>query len=133
MFKRKKEKSMHEELLIQLKGLIEIELGDYINNDIKESKLKLHIETYNGLDIYVLDDDFGFIDNYNSIHFYAENFMFKGLYIDDISLVGHYHYEDLLYLILNFKEEKKQIIKNIEKYIEWKNNYLEVLQRIKNK
>jgi len=40
-------------------------------------------------------------------------------------MIEHLHYEDILWFIMNFKEEKKEMIKRIDQYIEWKEKYNE--------
>lgn len=120
LFRKKKENTIREELQYQLKGLIDIEIGNYLY----ENNLGLHTEIINGVDVYIYDKDFAYINHYNMIDFIPPNFMFKGLYIDDISLIGHYHSDDLLYLIMNFKTEKEAMLKKIDKYISWKEAYL---------
>ena len=120
MFRKRKENEFRKELLDQLEGMINIEIGNYIYSN----KLEMHIEAINGIDVYIYDKDFAYINHYNMIDFMPPNFMFKGLYIDDISLIGHYHSEDLLYLIMNFKTEKEAMLKKVDKYIKWKEAYL---------
>jgi len=120
MFRKRKENELRKELLYQLEGMINIEIGNYIYSN----KLEMHIEAINGIDVYIYDKDFAYINHYDMIDFMPPNFMFKGLYIDDISLIGHYHSEDLLYLIMNFKTEKEAMLKKVDKYIKWKEAYL---------
>lgn len=118
IFRRKwKENEIHKELLTQIEGLINIDIGNYIYDVGEDLNLKPHIEVGNGIDIYIYDEDFIKLDKYN----HAE--------IEDVDMerklmIGHYHYEDLLWLIINFKDEKKYMINKIDNYILWKEKYL---------
>lgn len=96
------EKAVHKELLYQLEGLISIELNKYLYNaeesnnipHYKKDSLELIIDTGgNGLDIYVLPG--------------TEEPTFENM---DKYMVGHYHSDDLLYLILNWGKEKQYLI-----------------------
>ena len=122
--RRKNVGDFRENLLIQIEGLLNIEIGNYIYENGKDLNLKPFFDMRGGADIYIYDDDFARIDEYGNIEF-KEYFNADGrLMIDDKSMMGHYHYEDLLWLIMNFKEEKKYMIKRIDEYINWKEKYL---------
>ena len=96
------EKAVHKELLYQLEGLISIELNKYLYNaeesnnipHYEKDSLELTIDTGgNGLDIYVLPE--------------TEELTFENM---DKYMIGHYHSDDLLYLILNWEKEKQYLI-----------------------
>lgn len=136
MFKRKnKENEFHQELIEQIKGLINIDIGCYLYNVAPD--LELHIESYGGIDIYIFDKDFAYLDEYKQINFKEQSSLnirpfhesiepmpikFKVPYwiIDDKSMIGHYHREDLLWLIMNYEKEKEKMIKQINGYVNWK-------------
>lgn len=120
MFKKKNKKNIfHQELIEQIEGLINIDIGSYIYN--LAPKLKLHMESFGGLDIYIYDEDFAFLDEYKKICFKTPYWL-----INDKSMIGHYHSEDLLWLIINYDKEKKKMIEYVNKYINWKKeNYNE--------
>lgn len=125
MFRKKRyTNELHNELLLQLNGLLEIEIGNYIYENGEHLNLRPHIEINGGIDVYIFDGYFAKLTKNNKIDFYSYFQIDDISDISDISLIGHYHYDDLLYLIINFKEEKKEMIKKIDRYIEWKENYL---------
>lgn len=97
---RKRKNELREELLFQIKGLIEIELG----NVAYDYGHQLYYEELSDcINIYV--DIIGSKkDVYN---------MYE---------IGHYHIEDLLYLILRFDREKSKMLERLCNYIE---NYKE--------
>lgn len=121
-----KKKNMGEfkyNFLLQVNGLLNMELKDYIKEAGGKLNLRLHIE--GDTRIYIYDKDFSYINEYNEIKFKDDYFFAdKGIPIQEKSLIGHYSYSHLLWLILNFKEEKKYMLKKIDEYIEWKENYL---------
>ena len=100
-----------------------MELKDYIKEAGGKLNLRLHIE--GDTRIYIYDKDFSYINEYNEIKFKDDYFFANnGIPIQEKSLIGHYSYSHLLWLVLNFKEEKKYMLKKIDEYIEWKENYL---------
>lgn len=105
----------------QIEGLIDIEIGNYLYEKAK-SKFSLHYNRWvnGGIDIYIFDEDFCTINDFDKIDFTTEPFD-----IDDLLIIEHLHYEDILWFIMNFKEEKKKMIKRIDQYIEWKERYNE--------
>ena len=102
-----------------------IDLSSYIDD---KANFDIFIDTRNGLDVYVYDKDFAYINRYESISFIPPNLKFNSIYIDDISLIGHYHPEDLLYLLINLKKEKEKMFKRIDNYIKWKADFVKVNQ-----
>lgn len=97
--------AIHEELLFQIKGLINIELGNYLweledSNGIYpygDDSIDLYMDTGgDGIDIYAITKDVK-LTTINA----------------DWYMVGHYHADDLLYLILNWKEEKESMKEEI--------------------
>lgn len=123
MFRKRKENELHKELLIQIKGLLEIEIGNYIYEKGGKYNLELHIDNYDGIDAYVFDRLYSSINKYGNLEF-DDYFMDTGtgLTIDDLSMIAHYHYEDLLYLLMNYQNEKKRILKKVDNYIEWRSH-----------
>ena len=105
----------------QIEGLIDIEIGNYLYEKAK-SKFSLHYNRWanGGIDIYIFDEDFCTINDFDKIDFTIEPFD-----IDDLLMIEHLHYEDILWFIMNFKEEKKKMIKRIDRYVEWKEKYNE--------
>ena len=107
----------------QIEGLIDIEIGNYLYEE-SDGKLSLHYDRWanGGIDIYIYDNQFCQIDKWDKIDFTQK-------YIDaplpNMLMIEHLHYEDILWFIMNFKEEKKEIIKRIDRYIEWKEKYNE--------
>lgn len=100
------EMAVHRELLYQLEGLISIELNKYLYNaeesnnipHYEKDSLELVIDMGgDGLDIYVLPG--------------TEKLTFENTFDNmDKYMVGHYHPDDLLYLILNWEKEKQYLI-----------------------
>lgn len=124
--KRKKEEikncgELYSSLVDQIEGLLDIEIGNYIYEETND-KLSIHINRYlnGGLDIYIYDQDFCILNDFDMIDFNQDINN-----IDDILMIEHLHYEDILWFIMNFKEEKKEMIKRIDRYIEWKEKYNE--------
>lgn len=97
--------AVHEELLYQLEGLLNIELGGYLFDfeTANESHgcLELDIDRGgNGLDVYVHPSD--------------EQLSFDN---EDDYMIGHYHPDDLLFLILNWEKEKQKMKQEIDRII----------------
>lgn len=105
----------------QIEGLIDIEIGNYLYEKAK-SKFSLHYNRWanGGIDIYIFDEDFCTINDFDKIDFTVEPFD-----IDDLLMIEHLHYEDILWFIMNFKEEKRKMVKRVDRYIEWKEKYNE--------
>ena len=125
--RRRKDKireAVHEELLFQIKGLLEIELGNQVFSKGKFANLDIHFEICNGIDIYIFDKEFSYVNEYNCLEFHDWT---KLLDIDepieDFSMIGHYHSDDLLYLLLHFEEEKKKMLDRINTYIDWRKDF----------
>ena len=92
----KNKNELYNELLRQVEGLIDIEIGNYAyDND-----LELFYEVLpDCLNIYV--DEIG--SEYKNVW--------------DRHQIGHYHDNDLLYLILYFEKEKQRMLNYINEYI----------------
>ena len=118
-------KAVHDELLFQIEGLLNIELGSYLYdiNGSNQPRYELWICNTGGIDIYLLDpryvifDQEGveFIDNEEcgfSPHHY------KYYDTQDWCMVGHYHSDDLIYLILNWKSEVQQMKQEMNRIME---------------
>ena len=105
----------------QIEGLIDIEIGNYLYEE-SDGKLSLHYDRWakGGIDIYIYDNQFCQIDKWNKI-----DFITIPTSIGDMFMIEHLQYEDILWFIMNFKEEKKEMIKKIDRYIEWKEKYNE--------
>lgn len=116
---------VHKELIKQIKGLINIEIGNYLYDNKGDLNLDIYIDGNDGLDIYIYDKDFAKINEDNQFYFKEYFETENGIMIDDKSMLGHYHSDDLLYLIMNFQEEKKYMRKNVDEYINWKERYLD--------
>ena len=93
--------SVHEELLDQLEGLINAEIGTYIYNMEEQNNIK-HF-TKNSLEVFI--DRGG-----NGLDVYVKPQRKLHLNECDDYMVGHYHPDDLLYLILNWEKEKQSMI-----------------------
>lgn len=96
--------ALHQELLYQLEGLINIEIGTYIYkleecNNIKHytgNNLEILFDKGgDGLDIYVLPK--------------TEELTFDTM---DKYMIGHYHSDDLLYLMVNWEKKRDYLITN---------------------
>lgn len=94
----KMQRAVLEELTMQVYGIIEIEVGNYAY----KKGLELEYETSNGIDVYIKNDELK--DDWGTP--------------DDICHIIHLHREDLLWFVVNLKENKKKAIKYIDEYIE---------------
>ena len=45
--------------------------------------------------------------------------------IDDLLMIEHLHYEDILWFLMNFYKEKEKMKRRVDEYIEWKEKYNE--------
>lgn len=110
-----------EELIGQVEGLINIDVGNYIKNKkhsyIGSLNIDIYIESKNGINVYITDDDFVndkyVIDKYGFVEFNDTAHELR-------AFIGHYHYEDLLWLLMNYETEKKKMIDKVDKYFFWK-------------
>lgn len=105
----------------QIEGLIDIEIGNYLYEKA-QSKFSLHYNRWQngGIDVYIFDEDFCKIDDFDKIDFTEEPFG-----IDDLLMIEHLHYEDILWFLMNFDKEKIKMKQRVDKYIEWKEKYNE--------
>ena len=124
----KNKNELHEELLTQLVGAINIELGSYIydndwmdwvntyiNKDSNNPKLNIFCDTSNGgIDVMLIDDDIIYVKN-DTMYLRKEELW--GSIVLDFLTIGHYHPEDLLWLIFNFKSEIERMKKEIKLYV----------------
>lgn len=106
----------------QIEGLIDIEIGNYLYNKTDALTTKLHYDRWQngGIDVYIYDSEFCKIDKYDKIDFVEEPFG-----IDDILMIEHLHYEDILWFLMNFDKEKEKMKQRVDEYIEWKEKYNE--------
>ena len=93
---RKKKNEVREELIFQIKGLLEIELG----NIAYDYGFQLYYEELS-----------------DSINIYVDIIGSKE-HLWNMYEIGHYHIEDLLYLILRFDREKSKMLEILCNYIE---------------
>lgn len=124
----KNKNELHKELLTQLVGAINIELGSYIydndwmdwvntfiNKDSNNPKLNIFCNISDGgIDVMLIDDDINYVKN-DIIYFRKEELW--GSIVLDFLTIGHYHPEDLLWLIFNFKSEIERMKKEIKLYV----------------
>ena len=105
----------------QIEGLIDIEIGNYLYEKA-QSKFSLHYNRWQngGIDVYIFDEDFCKIDDFDKIDFTEEPFG-----IDDLLMIEHLHYEDILWFLMNFDKEKEEMKQRVDEYIEWKEKYNE--------
>lgn len=105
----------------QIEGLIDIEIGNYLYEKAK-SKFSLHYNRWanGGIDIYIFDEDFCKINDFDKMEFTVEPFG-----IDDLLMIEHLHYEDILWFLMNFDKEKVKIKQKVDEYIRWKEKYNE--------
>lgn len=59
------QKSVHQELIKQIKGLINIEVGNYLYRNKGKLNLDLYIDGNDGIDVYIYDKDFAKITKDN--------------------------------------------------------------------
>lgn len=120
---------LHEELIYQIQGAIGIELGNYIydknwmdwinKNEPSKPQLNIHcLNTGDGLNIFIVDRRYAEVKGNDIIFNCNEEDMFA---MEDKLMIGHYHSDDLLWLILNFEKEIRIMKNKINSYIE--NNY----------
>ena len=119
----------HQELIYQLKGAINIELGKYIydNNwmdwvnksDPTKPRLNIHcLDTGDGINVYIIDNRYVEIKKDKLIFRCKDKELFK---IEDKLMISHYHADDLLWVILNFEKEIRLMKNRIKFYVE--NNF----------
>lgn len=95
---RRKKNELREELIFQIKGLLDIELG----NIAYDNGFKLYYEVLSDcINIYV-----DVIESKEEVWNMCE--------------IGHCHIEDLLYLILRFDREKAKMLNRLCDFIESK-------------
>jgi len=160
MFTSKEEmqRAVHDELLVQLDGLLEIEIGNYVFEKLEANGIErtfpskdeistpeLWVSTAGGgLDVFVLDPRYVTVGDFmRTVSFKANEecgFISKvikmphreGVFYDadDWCMIGHYHPDDLLYLILHWQERKEEMREEADRildaYIEWHEKEMEV-------
>lgn len=105
-WKNKNRGDFYEGLFEQVRGLLDIEIGNYMY----EHNLKPFIvDDSCSLNVYIFDPKTCSINEYNDIVIPTD--------LEKYLEIGHYHREDLLWLIMNFKQEKKYMIKKIDEWL----------------
>lgn len=137
----KNKNELHEELLTQLKGAINIELGSYIydndwmdwvntfiNKDSDNPKLNIFCDTSSGgIDVILIDDDIIYVKN--DIMYFKKEELWSSIVLDFLTL-GHYHSEDLLWLIFNFKSEIERMKEEIKLYVARRPQVKEYIEKL---
>lgn len=101
-------------LVDQIEGLINIEVGNYLySKGIPASYIHFDRWTNGGIDAYIFDEDIASLDKWNKIQTDYE----------DVLLIAHLHYEDMLYFVLNFEKEKKRMFEYVDRYLKFKEDY----------
>ena len=119
-------KAVREELIYQLKGAINIELGNYIydnnwmdwinKNDSKKPRLNIYcMNTGDGINIYIVDNRYSEIKKDELVFNCKDEIKIE---LEDKLMIGHYHSDDLLWLILNFEKEIRRMKNKINSYVE---------------
>ena len=114
---RKRCGDFYSGLVDQIEGLIQIEVGNYLySKGIPASTIHFDRWINGGMEAYIFDEDIATLDIWNKIQTDYE----------DILMIAHLHYEDMLYFILNFDKEKKKMFEYIDKYLKFKEDYEKV-------
>lgn len=101
----------------QIQGLIEIEVGNYLySKGIPASYIHFDRWSNGGIEVYIFDEEIASLDKRGKIQTDYE----------DILLLAHLHYEDMLYFILNFGKEKKRMFEYVDRYLKFKEDYKNV-------
>ncbi len=113
-----------EELIYQLEGAINIELGNYIfdknwmdwvNKGFPDKpQLNIYCHNTGGIDVYLVDNRYATVENDNLILNCEDKKFYELL---DIFMIGHYHSDDLLWLTLNFEKEIRSMKNQINFYV----------------
>ena len=105
---------MHQFIIDQIIGMIEIDVGNYLYK-WEGYKVDLHFNkrSNEGLDVYINDPEYCIINEFNKLEFNDDN-------IDDILTVEHLHQEDMLWFIMNYQQEKQVMKDRVDKYIKFK-------------
>lgn len=115
-----------EELIYQLEGAINIELGNYIydnnwmdwinKNDSKKPRLNIYcMNTGDGINIYIVDNRYSEIKKDELVFNCKDEIRVE---LEDELMIGHYHSDDLLWLVLNFEKEIGKMKNRINLYVE---------------
>lgn len=102
-------KDIHSELILQIEGMINIDIGNYL---FEKKGIDLFFDGKYDLNIYINDSNYVKPDKYGNV------------FIDDLEVerkvfIGHYHNDDLLWLLMNYENEKNKMLKRIDDYIKW--------------
>lgn len=142
-----KENHFHQELLNQVIGMVENEIGGYLFELQNKAQVSLwgndslqlwFSEDGAGFDVYVLDPAYVEFDvsSMRAIHFKENNecgfspcwyflgdevYSFYYTSTEDWSMIGHYHGNDLLHIVVSWEEEKRQLKNHVLRIF---NNYL---------
>lgn len=132
-----KENHFHQELLNQVIGMVENEIGGYLFRLQDKTQVSLwgddslqlwFSEDGAGFDVYILDPAYVEFDtrSMRAVHFKDNkecDFSPRWYFLDDETgdysfhysdteewcMIGHYHGDDLLHIIVNWEEEKRQL------------------------
>lgn len=103
------QESIHDYLIMQIKGYLDIELGKIVYL----YGLDIGYHTGDGINVFIKDPKYCEKDSKDPLLF------LKGYEDDkyDDLMIGHYHYEDILWLLLNLKDEAFKMGLDIRKYL----------------
>ena len=102
-------------LVDQIQGLIQTEVENYVYaKDFPD----IHFDRWvnGGMDVYIYDENIATLDKWDKIQTDYE----------DVLLIEHLHYDDMLYFILNFDKEKKKMFECVDRYMKFKEDYEKV-------
>ena len=101
---------IHKELLWQIKGLLNIDIGNYL---FEKAGIDLYYEGDYELNIYINDSKYVIPDKYGYVDV-------NDIEIERKIFIGHYHADDLLWLLIHYETEKNKLLKRVDEYLEWK-------------
>ena len=108
--------NVHYELMVQLRGAINADIGEFIyknhwmdwENERKNNPIQLNVFVYfninGGFDVYLLDRRYVY-EQKGKLQFKEDTSFFK----EDELIIGHYHEDDLLWLILHYEKEIRRM------------------------
>jgi len=104
---------IHHFIVDQIADMIEIDIGNYLYDDIYN--LHLHFDKWSngGLDVYINDPEYCTVNKFDKLEFNDDD-------IDDILMVEHLHEEDMLWFIMNYQQEKQVMKNRVDRYKRFK-------------